>query len=67
MTGKVDAAAQGMAGMAATNDRLISSEHAAVDQVSTAATAASRKPPFRASAVVSTTSRSLVTSLMPTV
>ena len=27
-----------MAGMAATNDRLISSEHAAVDQVSTAAT-----------------------------
>ncbi len=38
VTGKVDAAAQGMAGMAATNDRLISSEHAAVDQVSTAAT-----------------------------
>ncbi|WP_217475843.1 methyl-accepting chemotaxis protein [Stutzerimonas stutzeri] len=38
VTGKVDVAAQGMAGMAATNDRLISSEHAAVDQVSTAAT-----------------------------
>lgn len=38
VTGKVDVAAQGMAGMAVTNDRLISSEHAAVDQVSTAAT-----------------------------
>ncbi|MFL9814003.1 methyl-accepting chemotaxis protein [Stutzerimonas sp. VN223-3] len=38
VTGEVDAAARGMAGMAAINDRLIISEHAAVDQVSTAAT-----------------------------
>lgn len=38
VTGEVDAAARGMAAMAATNDQLISSEHAAVDQVSTAAT-----------------------------
>ncbi|MCG6541276.1 methyl-accepting chemotaxis protein [Pseudomonas sp. KSR10] len=38
MTGEVDAAARGMAGMAATNDQLISREHVAVDQVSTAAT-----------------------------
>ncbi len=38
VTAEVDVAAQGMAGMAATNDRLISAEHAAVDQVSTAAT-----------------------------
>ncbi|MCJ0972193.1 methyl-accepting chemotaxis protein [Pseudomonas sp. PS1] len=38
VTDEVDAAARGMAGMAATNDQLISSEHAAVDQVSTAAT-----------------------------
>jgi methyl-accepting chemotaxis protein len=38
VTGEVDAAARSMAGMAATNDRLISSEHASLDQVSTAAT-----------------------------
>ncbi|MCG6576569.1 methyl-accepting chemotaxis protein [Pseudomonas sp. AF32] len=38
VTGEVDAAARTMASMAATNDRLISSEHAALDQVSTAAT-----------------------------
>lgn len=38
VTGEVDAAARGMAAMATTNDQLISSEHAAVDQVSTAAT-----------------------------
>lgn len=38
VTGEVDAAARSMAAMAATNDQLISSEHAAVDQVSTAAT-----------------------------
>ena len=38
VTTEVDAAARSMAGMAATNDQLISSEHAAVDQVSTAAT-----------------------------
>lgn len=38
MTGEVDAAARGMAGMAATNDQLIRREHVAVDQVSTAAT-----------------------------
>lgn len=38
VTGEVDAAAREMARMAATNDQLISSEHAAVDQVSTAAT-----------------------------
>ena len=38
VTGEVDAAARNMANMAATNDKLISSEHAALDQVSTAAT-----------------------------
>lgn len=38
VTGEVDAAARAMASMAATNDQLISSEHAALDQVSTAAT-----------------------------
>ncbi|WP_417779605.1 methyl-accepting chemotaxis protein [Stutzerimonas xanthomarina] len=38
VTGEVDAAARDMARMAATNDQLINSEHAAVDQVSTAAT-----------------------------
>ena len=38
VTGEVDAAARSMAGLAATNDQLITSEHAAVDQVSTAAT-----------------------------
>jgi methyl-accepting chemotaxis protein len=38
VTGEVDSAARAMATMAATNDRLISSEHAALDQVSTAAT-----------------------------
>ncbi|WP_415846024.1 methyl-accepting chemotaxis protein [Stutzerimonas zhaodongensis] len=38
VTGEVDAAARDMARMATTNDQLISSEHAAVDQVSTAAT-----------------------------
>ena len=38
VTAEVDVAARGMAGMAATNDQLISAEHAAVDQVSTAAT-----------------------------
>jgi len=38
VTGEVAASAQNLAGMAAANDRLISSEHAAVDQVSTAAT-----------------------------
>ncbi len=38
VTGEVDAAARDMARMAAINDQLISSEHAAVDQVSTAAT-----------------------------
>jgi methyl-accepting chemotaxis protein len=38
VTGEVDAAARAMASMAATNDKLISSEHAALDQVSTAAT-----------------------------
>jgi methyl-accepting chemotaxis protein len=38
VTGEVESSAQSLAGMAAANDRLISSEHAAVDQVSTAAT-----------------------------
>ena len=38
VTVEVDASARDMARMAATNDQLISSEHAAVDQVSTAAT-----------------------------
>jgi methyl-accepting chemotaxis protein len=38
VTGEVETSAQNLAGMAAANDRLISSEHAAVDQVSTAAT-----------------------------
>jgi len=38
VTSEVDTAARSMAGLAATNDQLISSEHAAVDQVSTAAT-----------------------------
>ncbi|VXB94593.1 Chemotaxis protein [Pseudomonas sp. 8AS] len=38
VTGEVADSAQTLAGMAAANDRLISSEHAAVDQVSTAAT-----------------------------
>jgi methyl-accepting chemotaxis protein len=38
VTAEVEDAARGMADMAATNDQLISSEHAAVDQVSTAAT-----------------------------
>ena len=38
VTGEVAESAQTLAGMAAANDRLITSEHAAVDQVSTAAT-----------------------------
>lgn len=38
VTGEVESSAQSLAGLAAANDRLISSEHAAVDQVSTAAT-----------------------------
>jgi len=38
VTGEVADSARSLAGMAAANDRLISSEHAAVDQVSTAAT-----------------------------
>ena len=38
VTADIEGAARGMADMAASNDRLISSEHAAVDQVSTAAT-----------------------------
>ncbi|UYP28853.1 methyl-accepting chemotaxis protein [Pseudomonas sp. Z8(2022)] len=38
VTGEVADSAKSLAGMAAANDRLISSEHAAVDQVSTAAT-----------------------------
>ena len=38
VTSEVESAAQNLAGLAASNDRLISSEHAAVDQVSTAAT-----------------------------
>ncbi|AKK01372.1 chemotaxis protein [Pseudomonas chlororaphis] len=38
VSGEVDSAARAMAKMAATNDQLISSEHAALDQVSTAAT-----------------------------
>jgi methyl-accepting chemotaxis protein len=38
VTEEVESSAQRLAGMAAANDRLISSEHAAVDQVSTAAT-----------------------------
>ncbi|ANF24747.1 methyl-accepting chemotaxis protein [Stutzerimonas stutzeri] len=38
VTADVDTAARDMARMAATNDQLINSEHAAVDQVSTAAT-----------------------------
>ncbi|HSC82961.1 MAG TPA: methyl-accepting chemotaxis protein, partial [Pseudomonas sp.] len=38
VTGEVASSAENLAGMAAANDRLISSEHAAVDQVSTAAT-----------------------------
>ena len=38
VTGEVADSAQSLAGMAAANDRLISSEHAAVDQVSTVAT-----------------------------
>jgi len=37
-TAEVETAARGMAAMAETNDQLISSEHAAVDQVTTAAT-----------------------------
>ncbi|MCQ4295892.1 methyl-accepting chemotaxis protein [Pseudomonas stutzeri] len=38
VTAEVESAARGMASMAETNDQLISSEHAAVDQVTTAAT-----------------------------
>ncbi|BAN47671.1 methyl-accepting chemotaxis protein [Metapseudomonas resinovorans] len=38
VTGEVADSARSLAGLAAANDRLISSEHAAVDQVSTAAT-----------------------------
>ena len=38
VTAEVETAARGMATMAETNDQLISSEHAAVDQVTTAAT-----------------------------
>ncbi|MEO4046560.1 methyl-accepting chemotaxis protein [Pseudomonas sp. CAU 1711] len=38
VTGEVETSAATLANMAAANDRLISSEHAAVDQVSTAAT-----------------------------
>jgi len=38
VTAEVETAARGMAAMAETNDKLISSEHAAVDQVTTAAT-----------------------------
>ncbi len=38
VTAEVESAARGMAAMAETNDQLISSEHAAVDQVTTAAT-----------------------------
>lgn len=38
VTDEVESSAQSLAGMAAANDRLISGEHAAVDQVSTAAT-----------------------------
>lgn len=38
VTGEVADSAKNLAGMAAANDRLINSEHAAVDQVSTAAT-----------------------------
>lgn len=38
VTGEVADSAQSLAGMAAANDRLISSEHVAVDQASTAAT-----------------------------
>ncbi len=38
VTGEVADSAKSLAGMAAANDRLINSEHAAVDQVSTAAT-----------------------------
>ena len=38
VTAEVEAAARGMASMATANDQLISGEHAAVDQVSTAAT-----------------------------
>ncbi|MBK3882476.1 HAMP domain-containing protein [Pseudomonas stutzeri] len=38
VTAEVETAARGMAAMAETNDQLISSEHAAVDQVTTAAT-----------------------------
>ncbi|NQD93121.1 methyl-accepting chemotaxis protein [Pseudomonas sp. CrR25] len=38
ITGEVADSAQSLAGMAAANDRVISSEHAAVDQVSAAAT-----------------------------
>ena len=38
VTDEVKSSAQNLAGMAEANDRLISSEHAAVDQVSTAAT-----------------------------
>ncbi len=38
VTAEVEAAARGMSGMASANDQLISGEHAAVDQVSTAAT-----------------------------
>jgi methyl-accepting chemotaxis protein len=38
VTGEVAESAQTLAGMSAANDRLITSEHAAVDQVSTAAT-----------------------------
>lgn len=38
VTAEVEAAARGMSSMASANDQLISGEHAAVDQVSTAAT-----------------------------
>jgi methyl-accepting chemotaxis protein len=38
VTAEVESSAKSLAGMAANNDRLINSEHAAVDQVSTAAT-----------------------------
>ncbi|RRU76883.1 methyl-accepting chemotaxis protein [Stutzerimonas xanthomarina] len=38
VTAEVESAARGMAAIAETNDQLISSEHAAVDQVTTAAT-----------------------------
>jgi methyl-accepting chemotaxis protein len=38
VTAEVESSAKSLAGMAANNDRLINSEHAAIDQVSTAAT-----------------------------